>query len=397
MTSIDEPILAEVVDHPPVAVLNEPRDAVVLKRPGLGRRIIRGLGLAAEWLFGAVALILGLAILAAIPVLQFLSLGYLLEAAGRVGRTGRITAGLVGFRKAARVGSILIGTWLWLLPIQLVASMWRSARLVDPGGVAQSQWGWGLAILSVLIGIHLIGAYARGGRFRHFLFPIINPFRVIRRLRRGHLYRGARDAVWEFVVALRLKYYFWLGLRGFAGAVLWLALPVTLLVLAPKVPPLGFLGGALLILALFYLPFLQTHFAAERRFSAMFEVRTVRRLFVRAPIAFWFALAATLILAVPLYLLKIEMIPREAAWLPSLAFVLFIYPGRLLCGWAYARGRRREKPRFWLFRYMSRLAMLPPVLVYVIILFFTQYTAWYGVWSLYEQHAFLVPVPFLGM
>ena len=39
--------------------------------------------------------------------------------------------------------------------------------------------------------------------------------------------------------------------------------------------------------------------------------------------------------------------------------------------------------------------MLPVVGFYVLIVFFTQYTAWYGKWSLYEQHAFLLPVPFL--
>ena len=33
----------------------------------------------------------------------------------------------------------------------------------------------------------------------------------------------------------------------------------------------------------------------------------------------------------------------------------------------------------------------------VVIVFFTQYLSWSGVWSLYEQHAFLLPVPFVGM
>ena len=47
---------------------------------------------AAEWLFGGVTIIGGLAILAAIPILQFLSLGYLLEAAGRIGKTGKFSA-----------------------------------------------------------------------------------------------------------------------------------------------------------------------------------------------------------------------------------------------------------------------------------------------------------------
>ena len=104
----------------------------------------------------------------------------------------------------------------------------------------------------------------------------------------------------------------------------------------------------------------------------------------------------TLALALPLYLLKIELIPREAAWLPSLLFVMSIYPARLLCGWAMARSGRRETPRHGLFRFSGRLAMLPLAGIYVVIVYFTQYLSWYGKLSLYEQHAFLLPVPFLG-
>jgi hypothetical protein len=33
---------------------------------------------------------------------------------------------------------------------------------------------------------------------------------------------------------------------------------------------------------------------------------------------------------------------------------------------------------------------------YVLIVFFSQFTVWHGVWGMYEQHAFLLPVPFLG-
>ena len=54
-----------------------------------------------------------------------------------------------------------------------------------------------------------------------------------------------------------------------------------------------------------------------------------------------------LLAAIPLYLLKIEMIPREAAWLPSLVFVIFLAPAHVLVGWAYARSLRRDRPRHW--------------------------------------------------
>jgi hypothetical protein len=128
----------------------------------------------------------------------------------------------------------------------------------------------------------------------------------------------------------------------------------------------------------------------------MFEIGGARQLFRRAPLAFTFALLVTLLFALPLYLLKIAIIPREAAWLPSLVFVLFIYPARLLMGWACGRGVKRDRPRHIVVRQVARLAMLPVVGTYVFIVFFTQYTSWYGIWSLYEQHAFLLPVPFLG-
>ena len=113
--------------------------------------------------------------------------------------------------------------------------------------------------------------------------------------------------------------------------------------------------------------------------------------------AFLVALLFTLVLALPLYLLKIEIVPREAAWLPSLLFVVSIFPARLLTGWAMARSSDRRAPRPWLWRWASRLAMVPLVLFYVLLVYFTQYLSWYGVWSLYEQHAFLVPAPFLGL
>jgi len=157
------------------------------------------------------------------------------------------------------------------------------------------------------------------------------------------------------------------------------------------------LGELLLGIVVLYLPLLQMHYAAENRFRAMFEVRAVRQRLQRAPWAFAFALLIALAAAIPLYLVKIEMIPREAAWLPSLVFVMFIYPARLLAGWAFGRAARREKPRNWFFRWTGRLAMLPIALIDVVVVYFSQCTSWDGIYSLYEQHPFLLPAPFLGM
>ena len=206
---------------------------------------------------------------------------------------------------------------------------------------------------------------------------------------------------WDFTVALCLPHYFWLGLRGFIVAFAWLAIPISFLALGhsrlPGAVLLGFFGGFLLTIVLLYLPFLQLRMAATNRIGEGFNVFAVRRDFRRAPWAFAFSVLTTLLFALPLYLLKIQIVPAEAAWLPGLVFIAFIYPARLLTGWAMGRARKHQKPRHWFFRWTGRLPLLPAAGFYVLIVFFTQYTSWNGVWSLYEQHAFLLPVPFFGM
>ena len=83
--------------------------------------------------------------------------------------------------------------------------------------------------------------------------------------------------------------------------------------------------------------------------------------------------------------------------MPALVFVSFIYPARLLTGWSVSCARHRPNPSHWFFRWTGRVPQPFVVLFYVMIVFFTQFTSWNGVWSLYEQHAFLLPVPFFGM
>src|SRR5262249_21771788 len=161
---------------------------------------------------------------------------------------------------------------------------------------------------------------------------------------------------------------------------------------------IGFLGAAAMAYVLLHLPFLQTHFACQNRLRAMFDLNESRAQFRRAPIAFWFALAITLLFALPLYLLKIEpVIPPELRWTITIFFILLIYPARLITGWAVGRALHRSRPRFVLFRWLARTAAIPVVAIYVFILFFTQYTSFLGPASILEQHAFLLPVPFLSL
>ncbi|MGE0610215.1 MAG: DUF4013 domain-containing protein [Pirellulales bacterium] len=347
-------------------------------------------------------IVFGLAILAPLPILQFLSLGYLLEVSGRIARERRFSAGFIGFRQAAKVGMLAIAVSIMLLILRFFAAQAYSARLIAPGSSASRGWSIGLFIATGLMAFLLFAACWVGNKIWRSRHPATKS--PSGQTHSHGTLAEIRDAVWHFVVELRLPYYFWLGARGFAGGLLWLLLPVTLLAFGGK-PPLGgglgiligYLGAFLLMAVLLYLPFLQTRFALENRFSAMFELRAVRQVFRRAPIAFWTALFATLLFSLPLYLLKIEIVPRDAAGLPSLLFVMFMVPARFLAGWAYSRGLKREQVRHWFFRLMARLGMLPVVAFYVLIVYFTQYLSWHGVWSLYEQHAFLLPVPFVGL
>ncbi len=386
-------ILEEISENAPFAAVAPKRTF----RAAVGD-LARGISSAVEWLFGVVSLVLGLAILAALPIAQFLSMGYFLECSARVARSGRLRDGVIGARRAARVGGICAGVWLASLPLWLFSSFAQSAELIEPGGRIAQGWRLWVIVWSILTFLHIVMACIRGGRLRYFLWPFGHPFFLVRKLRQGGLYTDARDGLWTFVALLYLPHYFRLGLIGFLGTLLWLALPALMISAGGRYPILFLIGGIWLAIIVPFLPFLQVRYAVEGRVASFYSSRReVRDRFRRAPWAFAFALLITLLAAVPLYLLKIEMVPREAAWLPSLVFVIFLAPARLLVGWAYARSERREAPRHWLFRTLGRLAIIPTALFYVIAVFIAQYTSWAGVWTVYEQHAFLLPVPFLNM
>ena len=380
-------------DAAPAALNND----VAPSRPGLIRRLWGAIYRGATWLFGVVSLVFGLAIVASIPIAQFASLGYLLEVCGRVARTGRVRSGWIGIDKGARLGSIGFGLILLLAPLRLLASLASPARLIDTGG-SRDRLLTGLLVAAAALGVvHFFSALWRGGRMRHFLWPApIKTVRLLAHTVRHPLatYVTVRDATYDFLVSLRLPYYFWLGLRGAVGGLLWLLIPVGVIAVGRKYPVMGVVGGVLFAVVILYLPFVQGRFAAENRFGAMFEVGKARHLFRRAPLMFVLALLLTLALNVPLYVLKVELIPADAAWLACLLFVFVNWPARLFTGWALARGTRREKPRNFFIRQGSRLVMLALAAAYTFIVYLSQFVSWYGVDSLYAQHPFLVPVPF---
>jgi hypothetical protein len=441
--------------HATVPECRAESDAVVEAIPGRQPRwpkswplrLWYGLCYVLEWLFGLASLLACLAVLAAIPIINFLTLGYLLAASSRVATSGRLRDGFIDIPKFARIGSMVAGTWLCLLVPRLVSSLATDAWLIDPDGFAARAWRVAQLMITLLVLGHILLAWYSGGRLRHFFWPVLAPFQLAARilfgwllgpvlrplirtispalaedlymerplsswfppailaagLRRGRMIAETRDAVWDFVISLRLPHYIWLGVRGFVGAFAWLLVPSLMLMAGtsgrgPVTIVIGYLGAVVMAYVLLHLPFLQTHFACQNRLRAMFDLAEARAQFRRAPIAYWFALAITLLFALPLYLLKIEpVIPPELRWTITLFFILFIYPARLLAGWAVGRAMHHSRPRFFLFRWLARAAAIPVVAIYVFILFFTQYTSFLGPASILEQHAFMLPVPFLSL
>ena len=358
------------------------------------------LGAAIDWIFGLAALVGALAAFSVIPLLNFLSLGYLLHVSGTVAKTGRLRDGFIGVRKASALGSAVAGIWLVLWPARLIAQVWRDADLIAPGSPTANLWRVILIGASLLTLAHIAWAFVRGGRLWHFLWPA--PLRLLRWLRSPDKSVAGVSRLGVWLVELRLPFYFWLGLRGFVGALAWLIVPVGLLLVATQLPT----GGALLVslpslllltVVAVHLPFLQAHFAETGRFAALFEWREDRSRFRRAPLAFWIALLVTLLFAIPLYLLKIELTPKELAWAPSVLFVILIFPARLLTGWATNRSLRRDTDRHWSVRWLGRLAIVPVALAYGIAVFLNPFISWNGIYSLLEQHAFLVPAPLMAL
>lgn len=400
-----------------------------------------------SWLFGVASVVGCLAVLSAIPLVQFISLGYLLEASARVARSGKLRSGFIDMHKFARIGSMVAGTWLMLLPLRYLSTLAADAYFVDAGGASARAWRSGQIVCTVLMIGHILVAWYSGGKLRHFFWPVLAPFQLGAKvlfggiigplmrplveaislklaadlyvarplstwfppailwdgLKRGHLYRETRDAVWDFVIGLELPQRFWLGVRGFVGALAWLFIPTLLMMGGASLPDgglaviSGWLGALLLGIVLIYLPFAQTHLAVQNRFVAVFDLGEIRRQFRRAPLAYWFSLTITLLFAIPLYLLTIELTQREVTYLINLVFIAFIYPARILTGWAMGRALHHSQPRFFLFRWMARFGAIPVVLTYLAILWASQYTSWFGPFSLMVQHAFMVPVPFLGV
>jgi len=350
-------------------------------------------------LFGLASLTLLLAVAAAVPLVNFWVLGYLLDVEGRVARSGKIRASFPLLGLAPRFGSIVLGTWLCVLPLRLLAGAATDAALIDPNGEVAARWAFGLFVAKWLMTAHLCLALARGGALSCFFRPIKNLRWLLARWRDHDYWNRASTAIGQFLSGLNARPYYSVGWRGFLGTAAWLFIPSALYgsLHDPEKPAqvlVMLTGGFGLWLTLMWAPILQARFAAENRMMSFKELGTARELFRRAPFAWLLAIVLTYLLALPMYLFKAVSPPQDAMWFITILFVVSIFPTKVALGWAYGRSIRHTKRAWWPWRWLCKIVLSLLVAIYVFILFFTPAIGEHGRRVLFEHHTLLLPVPF---
>lgn len=363
------------------------------------RHPLQAIGWIVRHAFGLASLVVLLAVLSVVPIVNFYVLGYLLEAEGRVARTGKLRKAFPLLSVAPRIGSIALGLWLWMIPLRLLSSFAGDALLISPNSTVSRGWQTATGFASVLIGLHLILALARGGSLGCFFRPIKNALWLKNQLRSGNYWQQAEDHRKRFVASFHVQHHFVLGVKGFLGALWYLILPTACFAAANSSKGGGIvltiIGGFWLVFVFRLLPFRQASLAARGTIADMRDKQLAKRIRSHAPIASFLAILFTFALALPLYLLKIRLLPQDAMWVASLVFIVSIYPARIITGWAWSRGMRPGKhksgrPLRWTMGLLSFAALV----AYTFLLFFMQDISEHGKLALFEHHAFLLPVPF---
>jgi hypothetical protein len=358
---------------------------------------------AAGWLVtlaaGIASLVAVLSVLAAIPLANIVALGAMLEAEGRVVRSGRLRDALPFAGLLPRLGGIALGTAFWIGVVLLVAEAASDAALVAPGSAAAVAWARARTLAAVIVSVHIVLAIHAGGGFAAFFRPLRNLRLAIAAAREGTAWSASAAAIERGLDAVRPLGLFWLGLRGFAGALLWLVVPTNLFsALRHTRRPgevIAMLAGALgLVVVLSWVPFLQARFAATGRLAEFRDWRGVRELYRRAPVAMLVAVIVLYGLSLPLYLFKVLVPPRDALPLITPVFVVTILPARVLVGWATARAQKAEKRAWLLVRVAASAALVALLAVYLAVLFFMPAIGAFGRRVLFEHHALLLPTPF---
>jgi hypothetical protein len=369
--------------------------------PGI-RRPFHSLFWAIHLAFGTLCLILLLAILAATPGLNILTLGYLLDPQKRVATSGRLRDGFPLMTLAPRLGIIVFFSLAFLIPVRLLATRVSDAAVILGEQAERVQrLTTVLTVCQWMVAIHLLLAISRGGTVGCFLRPIRNIRWMLATMftAQGRLeFSQSLDAV---VTLIRPLHHFWIGLKGFLGAVLWLIIPTGLLVAysapgrtAPGYGLLSFLGVLIMVPVTAWLPMLQVHQAVTGRFSAIFSVSAARRIIRNAPFSWMITTLLIYVMTFPLYLTKIKLLPADAMLVLTPFFILLTYPARVLVAWAYHRGIQAESSAGFFSRWGCRLTMIPLLLAHAVFLFFTPAISELGKNAPLENQAFLGPVPY---
>ena len=350
--------------------------------------------LSATW--NLISLTVLLAIVAAIPIVQLISLGYILRAAANLSSGKPWRTALPGVQLAGRIATFAMLAALMWIPVWLITDLSYSVQLLRPDTIQAAAWRGAAFVIAFGWVTWVAWAAMRGGRWWHLLWP--KPIQFIQKFWRRSTWSRAADDLWALFERLRCVELWWLGLRAAVGALAWLAIPVSLMIIGLRADQLkiagliGLIGAISLTWVMCFLPFLQILMAERNRMAEVFNVREVRRRFRHAPLAMCFSLIALFALAIPLYLLRIEATPDQLTWLPSLFFVGLMFPSKLALGAALGYGARRPKPRHFVLRWSARLLCIAASLTYVGALYIAQFVAWQGIYVMYFQHAVLVPV-----
>jgi len=344
------------------------------KPRSLGGRIFSWSATWAATLFGLISMVCLLAALVNIPLAQVAVLGYFLDSSAKIGRGGSLSSGFIGLKTAAKIGRWVLCAFLVLIPLRIAGLLWANAQIIDPTSQQTAGLNGLYWLLLILTTVHILSALSCGGEIRHFFWPLMAPWFVLARigkrfmkqsvlppkewfvpkmiwgkLREGTLYTQSRDDTLDFLQRLRLTHFFWLGLKGFVGSAIWLLLPTVLLANStlprPGLAGLSVVLGMLIAVPVFMiLPMLQVQFAADQKIGSLFNIRQAWARMSRTPLACLLALLLMLVLALPLFLLKIEKIPPELFWLLSVLFIVLGWPARFIWGWVPLRATAR-KPR----------------------------------------------------
>lgn len=350
--------------------------------------------------FGMLSLVILLAVIAAIPIINLYSLGYLLDVQGRVGRTGKFRNAFPLLDVAPRFGAIALGIWIWIFPLRILSGAAIDAHVLSPGSGNDLMMTRLVSFLSFAVFIHLAMALARGGSLSCFFRPIKNFRWLLSQWKDDQYFDQATEHIKLFVSDLRIRHYFSLGFRGAAGAAIWLFPPTFLFAYSTKVQSenpdfwITVIGGFLLAIVLCWLPALQTRFAVENRFKAFFELKHARTLMAKRPLLWVLVLLLTYAMSLPLNLFKVVTPDQDAMWFITLIFIIGIYPTKVMLGWLYHFSEKKENLPRKLWRWPVGWVGLPIVFFYVFLLFFTQFIGEQGKLILFQNHVFLLPIPF---